>query len=512
MGVRQAIIASNPTYPLTQMLKLEHTYATDLDDGFWIPWRGADVPDAQVVLLNHELADELGLDAEALASDQGAALLSGMEPPDGAQTIAQAYAGHQFGGFSPRLGDGRALLLGELIDRQGQRRDLHLKGSGRTPFSRGGDGKAVLGPVLREYLIGEAMHALGVPTTRALAVVTTGEKIVRAGGPKPGAILARVASSHLRIGTFEYLSARRDHDRVRQLVDYAIHRHDPHLMDADDPALELLKAVRGRQARLVAEWMGVGFIHGVMNTDNTTISGETIDYGPCAFMDGFDPATVFSSIDHHGRYAYGSQPSIMNWNLARLAETLLPIMAVSDQETAIEIATAEVDAFGPLFLDEWASVMRAKLGLQEARDGDGRLAGDLLDLMAPKKVDFTQAFRALSDALRGRRSTLDTLFSRSESFEVWFDRWTARVDSETGGGAEAREACAARMNDVNPVYIPRNHLVEEALAAAEDRLDLGPARLLLEVLERPFTERPGLARFTQPAPDDFGPYVTFCGT
>jgi len=489
------------------MLKLESTYATDLDEEFWIPFTGDSVPDPQVQLLNRPLALELGLDPAWLTSADGAALLSGTEAPEGARPIAQAYAGHQFGGFSPRLGDGRALLVGEVIDTRGQRRDLHLKGSGRTPFSRGGDGKAVLGPVLREYLIGEAMYALGVPTTRALAVVTTGEKVLRAEGPKPGAILARVASSHLRIGTFEYFSARRDHERLRRLVDYAIRRHDPQLMDADDPALALLRAVGRRQAALVAQWMGVGFIHGVMNTDNTTISGETIDYGPCAFMDAYDPATVFSSIDHHGRYAYGNQPSILQWNLARLAEALLPVLDAPDTEAAIEIATAEVTAFGPILLREWESVMGAKIGLAELREGDGPLISDLLDLMASARADFTLTFRALAEAARGRSSELDALLGGGEAQEAWMARWTARLDQEgpRAGRAEA-------MDRVNPIYIPRNHLVEEALAAAEERLDLEPARTLTKVLAEPFEPRPELDRFAQPAPGDFGPYVTFCGT
>src|SRR6056297_209067 len=385
------------------MLSLESGYATDLDDEFWIPWEGAEVPDPRVILLNEALAAELGLDAQSLRSAEGAALLSGMRAPEGSHPVAQAYAGHQFGGFSPRLGDGRALLVGEIRDPRGRQCDLHLKGSGRTPFSRGGDGKAVLGPVLREYLMGEAMHALGIPTTRGLAALVTGEEILRQDGPKPGAILARVASSHLRVGTFEYFSARRDDDRVRRLVEYSLERHDPELLDAEDPALELFRAVRARQAALVARWMGVGFIHGVMNTDNTTISGETIDYGPCAFMDTYDPATVFSSIDRGGRYAYGRQASVMQWNLARLAEALLPLFDAEDTDAAVELAGEEVERFGPLFLEEWTGVMRGKLGLDDAQAGDdapagdvaagdARLAADLLDLMAENEVDFTRGF------------------------------------------------------------------------------------------------------------------------
>jgi uncharacterized protein YdiU (UPF0061 family) len=490
------------------MLSLHNSYATDLDDGFWIPWEGAQVPDPRVVLLNRELAEELGLDAEALETGEGAEFLSGMRTPDGARPIALAYAGHQFGGFSPRLGDGRALLLGELAHPDGGLRDLHLKGSGRTPFSRGGDGKAVLGPVLREYIIGEAMHALGIPTTRALAALTTGESILRQDGPGPGAILARVASSHIRVGTFEYFSARRDTARVRRLVDYALRRHDPDRLQADDPALELLRLVRDRQARLVAMWMGVGFIHGVMNTDNTSISGETIDYGPCAFMDAYDPATVFSSIDQHGRYAYGQQPGILQWNLARLAEALLPVLQAEDMESAVALATEEVNAFAPRFLREWAGVMRAKLGLVREEVEDAVLASDLLELMARDGVDFARGFRALSGALRGEPRRVRGYFATDGAFDAWLERWDARMEGE---GAEAAERADA-MDRVNPVYIPRNHLVEEALSAAEEGMDLAPTEKLLEVLADPFTERGGLERYTEPAPSDFGPYVTFCGT
>lgn len=495
------------------MLHLEQNYTSELDDEFWIPWEGAAVPAPRVLLLNRDLAGELGLDPDVLDSPEGAQVLAGTRPPDGARPVALAYAGHQFGGFSPRLGDGRALLLGELRDADGRLLDLHLKGSGATPFSRGGDGKAVLGPVLREYVIGEAMYALGIPTTRALAAVLTGEQVLREGGPKPGAILARVASSHLRIGTFEYFAARRDDERVRRLVDYALARHDPALAGADDPALALLRAVRDRQAKLVAQWMGIGFIHGVMNTDNTTISGETIDYGPCAFMEAYDPATVFSSIDHHGRYAYGNQPAILQWNLARLAEALLPVLIAEDRDAAVALATTEVDAFGPLFLGEWEAVMRAKVGLRESRDEDGRLVGDFLDLLASDGVDFTAAFRGLSDVLRGYRAGVKALFTTSADIEAWLARWTNRLDSEAEGEPTAyRAARAEEMDRMNPVYIPRNHLVEEALAAAETSLDLEPTRRLLDVLADPFTRREGLERYASSAPEDFGPYVTYCGT
>jgi uncharacterized protein YdiU (UPF0061 family) len=496
------------------MLELEHTFTARLDDAFWIGWEGAEVPEPRIALLNRTLAEGLGLDPDVLDSEEGAALLAGMRRPDGVQPVALAYAGHQFGGFSPRLGDGRALLLGEIVDPSGARHDLHLKGSGPTPFARGGDGKAVLGPVLREYLVGEAMHGLGIPTTRALAAVTTGERIRRQGGPKPGAVLARVASSHLRIGTFEYFAARRDVDRVRQLVDYALRRHAPERAEGDDPALELLRFVRDRQARLVARWMGVGFVHGVMNTDNTSVSGETIDYGPCAFMEAYDPATVFSSIDQHGRYAYGNQPGILQWNLARLAEALVPVVEAASIEDAVSRVVPEVEAYVPRYEDAWHAVLRAKLGLEGARPGDAELARDLLELMAAERVDFTSAFRGLADVLRGDPAEVRRLFTGSgEGFDAWLERWQDRIDDEADGASGAhRDERADAMDRVNPLYIARNHLVEEALQAAEDDGDLGPAEALLEVLADPFTPRPGLERYTRPAPDDFGPYVTFCGT
>lgn len=490
------------------MLDLEQTFRADLDDAYWIEWDGARVPEPRLVLLNHGLADELGLDADAMESPEGARVLAGARAPDGVRPVALAYAGHQFGGFSPRLGDGRALLLGEVVDPAGRRHDLHLKGSGPTPFSRGGDGKAVLGPVLREYIVGEAMHALGIPTTRALAAVTTGEDIVRQGGVKPGAVLARVAASHLRIGTFEYFAARRDTPRVRRLVEHALRRHDPDRLDADDPALELLRAVRDRQAKLVARWLGVGFIHGVMNTDNTSISGQTIDYGPCAFMEAFDPGTVFSSIDRHGRYAYGNQPGILQWNLTRFAETLVPVVQAGGTDEAVALVTAEVEAFTPRFHAEWGSVLRTKLGLHEAREGDGALTDGLLEHMAAARADLTSTFRALAGALRGDASPLHRLFGGREAIDAWVAGWMARLEAE--GADPARRADA--MDRVNPLYIARNHLVEEALEAAERELDLAPTRGLLEVLADPFTPRPGREPYAEPAPRDFGPYVTYCGT
>jgi serine/tyrosine/threonine adenylyltransferase len=486
------------------MFTFDNSFARDLA-GLFEPWTAAPVPAPRLLTLNEGLAAELGVDAEMLRSDIGVAVLAGNLVPAGATPVAQAYAGHQFGGYSPRLGDGRALLLGEVIDVHGQRRDLHLKGSGRTPFARGGDGKAAIGPMLREYLIGEAMHALGIPTTRALAVVATGEEVIRE-TVLPGAVLARVASSHLRVGTFQYAAASGDRALVQRLTDHAIARHHPHAAEADRPALALLDTVVDAQASLVAGWMTVGFIHGVMNTDNTTISGETIDYGPCAFMDAFDPATVFSSIDQGGRYAYGNQPPITMWNLARLAETLLPLID-DDVDTAVALATEVLQTFPDRYTHHWNEGMRAKLGLVGERPGDTELANDLLTLVHAQQVDYTSCFRSLSSAARGNDEPLRSLFAEPVGFDSWLGRWHTRLhESDTD-----LPSVAAAMDRVNPIYIPRNHLVEEALTAATDG-DLVPFERLLDVVARPFDERPGLDAYAQPAGADFGPYRTFCGT
>jgi len=484
----------------------DNSYARDLD-GMYVPWQGDAVPAPKMLRLNRALASELGLEADALASDAGAAILSGAAAPDGAETLAMAYAGHQFGGFSPQLGDGRAILLGEVIGPDGARRDIHLKGSGKTPFSRGGDGKAVLGPVLREYLIGEAMHGLGIPTTRALAAVTTGETILRQDGPRPGAVLARVASSHLRVGTFQFFAARGETDKLRLLADYAIARHDPDLTGRDDRYLQLLRRVRDRQVRLVAQWVGVGFVHGVMNTDNMTISGETIDYGPCAFLDTYDPQAVFSSIDAHGRYAYGNQPRIAQWNLARLAETLLELIDPEDTDRAIALATEEVNAVPDLYLAAWLDLMRGKLGLERAEEGDMELANGLHRAMGGQGVDFNRAFRALAQAARGDETALTGLFADPAGVTAWLPEWRARLEREAGGAAAAAE----RMDRVNPVYIPRNHLVEAALEAANDG-DMAPFDRLLEAGSDPFTPRAGFEAHAVGAPKGFGPYTTYCGT
>jgi uncharacterized protein YdiU (UPF0061 family) len=488
------------------LLSLTHRFADELPE-LCMPWQGAEVPDPQVVLVDEQLAKELAIDPDDLRSPGAARVLVGMDALAGSEPVAMGYAGHQFGGYSPRLGDGRALLLGELRDVDGRELDLHLKGSGRTPFARGGDGKAAIGPMLREYVISGAMHALGIPTTRSLAVTTTGEPVHREEGPLPGAVLARVAASHLRVGTFQYAAAMQDPALLQRLVDVAIARHHPAASEAEVPALALFEAVLDAQAGLVASWMHVGFIHGVMNTDNTTISGETIDYGPCAFLDTFDPATVFSSIDHGGRYAFGNQPSIVQWNLARLAEALLPLID-ADQDIAVGLATDLLQEFPARFGISWRRGMRAKLGLTTEQDGDGELIDDLLSTMHEQSSDHTQMFRALSSEVRGERTpVLDQLADRT-ALDAWLGRYAARLATE----ARPPEDVAAAMDQANPVYIPRNHLVEEALAAATEG-DLDPVEQLVDVLRQPFDERPGVHRYALPANTGFiDGYQTFCGT
>ncbi|MFD1145578.1 protein adenylyltransferase SelO [Saccharothrix hoggarensis] len=465
-----------------------------------LPWQADEVAAPNLLVLNEGLAAEVGLDADWLRSPEGLRLLVGNHVPDGAAPVAQAYAGHQFGHYSPRLGDGRALLLGELVDVAGRPRDLHLKGSGRTPFSRGGDGLAVVGPMLREYLVSEAMHALRIPTTRSLAVVATGRP-VRREGLLPGAVLARVASSHLRVGSFQYARATDDVDLLRRLADHAIARHHPAAADAEHRYLALFEAVVSAQASLVARWMLVGFVHGVMNTDNMTISGETIDYGPCAFMEAFDPATVYSSIDHGGRYAYGNQPRVAEWNLARLAEALLPLLA-DDQERAVAVAVEALGAFRPRYNAAWSAGMRAKLGLPDGLDDAAvtPLTDDLLVLLQANHVDHTSFHRRLGAAARGDAEPARELFLDLAGIDAWIARWRA-----LGPDADV-------MRQVNPAYIPRNHLVEEALGAATDG-DLGPFERLLDVVTSPYDERPDREHYASPAPEDFGTaYQTFCGT
>ncbi|MCF6737373.1 YdiU family protein [Blastococcus sp. KM273129] len=479
-------------------VSLHDRFARDLPE-LAVPWQADAAPDPRLLLLNEPLAAELGLDAAALRGPDGVRLLVGAAVPDGATPVAQAYAGHQFGGFSPRLGDGRALLLGELTGADGALRDLHLKGSGRTPFARGGDGLAAVGPMLREYVVSEAMHALGIPTTRALAVVATGRAVHRE-TLLPGAVLARVAASHLRVGTFQYATVLGDVDLLRRLADHAIARHHPEAAAAENPYLALYDAVVAAQAELVARWMLVGFVHGVMNTDNTTISGETIDYGPCAFLDAYDPATVYSSIDHSGRYAYGNQPVVAEWNLARLAEALLPLLS-EDQEQAVTLAVESLRGFAPRYQAAWTAGVRAKLGLPADVDEAlvRELGEGLLALLARDHVDLTSAFRALGAAARGDVERVRLLFLDLAGIDDWLGRWRALGPDADG------------MDRVNPAYIPRNHLVEEALEAATEG-DLAPIGRLLEAVTAPFEERPGLERFAAPAPQDFGAYRTFCGT
>ena len=485
-------VAPAPTVPLGDR------FARELAE-LALPWQAEDAPDPRLLVLNEALAVELGLDPTWLRGPDGLRLLVGTGVPEGATPVAQAYAGHQFGGYSPRLGDGRALLLGELVDADGRLRDLHLKGSGRTPFARGGDGLAAVGPMLREYVVSEAMHALGVPTTRSLAVVATGRP-VRRETVLPGAVLARVAGSHLRVGSFQYARATGDVDLLRRLADHAISRHHPDAAEAERPYLALFEAVIAAQASLVAQWMLVGFVHGVMNTDNMTISGETIDYGPCAFLEAFDPATVYSSIDEGGRYAYGNQPLVAEWNLARLAEALLPLIH-DDQEQAVALAVESLRGFRPRYDAAWSAGMRSKLGLPDGLD-DGvafPLVDDLLVLMRDDHVDHTSFFRALGAAARGDAEPTRRLFLDLAAIDGWLARWRA-----VGPDGDA-------MDRVNPVYIPRNHLVEEALAAATGG-DLAPLVRLLDAVAAPFAERPGLERYAAPAPPDFGAYRTFCGT
>ena len=487
------------------IFNFENSFARELD-GFFVPCEAAKVPEPRLLLFNRPLAEELYLNPSELNTSMGAEIFSGNQPPQGAAPLAQVYAGHQFGNFSPQLGDGRALLLGEIIDKAGIRQDIQLKGSGQTPFSRRGDGKAALGPVLREYLISEAMYALGVPTTRSLAAVSTGEKVFRE-TPLPGAVLTRVASSHLRVGTFEFFAARGEFDKVRRLADYAIARHYPELVDAENPFLGFFKSVAQAQLSLVAHWMSIGFIHGVMNTDNTAISGQTIDYGPCAFMDTFSPTTVFSSIDVQGRYAYGNQPSIIIWNLCRLAETLVPLID-EDKSLAIELVTEEVKALESEFKSVSLNFMRYKIGLNTKENGDFELVQGLLNAMQEGEADFTLTFRRLSQAIRGESNSIRHLFNNPTLFDLWERDWRSRLGRETFSPEER----ATKMDKVNPVYIPRNHKVEEALSMAVDDGDLSAFESILSTVSAPFVEVSGREGYAEPAPKTTVPYRTFCGT
>ena len=462
-----------------------------------------------LVRLNERLALQLRLSPERLATSEGIEVLAGNRVPEGAEPLAMAYAGFQFGNWVPQLGDGRAILLGELIDRDGVRRDIQLKGSGPTPFSRNGDGRAGVGPVLREYIISEAMAALGIPTTRSLAAVTTGERIRRE-TDLPGAVLTRVAQSHIRVGTFQFFAGRRDEPAIQVLSDHVIVRHYPEAAQADNPILALLGAVIERQAELIARWQLVGFIHGVMNTDNMSIAGETIDYGPCAFMDSYHPDMVYSSIDHRGRYAFGNQPSIAHWNLAGLANTLLPLIA-ADQDTSVALATEVIQTFPGRFEHYYRAGLQRKLGLTEVRENDLALAQDLLTRMADNEADFTLTFRRLCDAVEPgsqNDALVNGLFDDPAAFDEWAVRWRHRLASEGRSSAERQR----EMRSVNPAFIPRNHRVEEAIKAAAEEGDLQPFEQLIEVLASPYEDQPSRERYAEPPRPDQIVRQTFCGT
>ena len=488
----------------------DNTYAR-LPEHFFARVNPTPVASPQLVKVNAELAQQLGLDVDDLMGEEGVAVLAGNRIAEGSEPIALAYAGHQFGYFVPQLGDGRANLLGEVVGRDKLRYDIQLKGSGRTPFSRGGDGRAAIGPVLREYIVSEAMAALGVPTTRALAAVTTGELVFRE-TPLPGAVLTRVAASHLRVGTFQYFAVRQDTEGVGILADYAIARHYPQAAQSSHPYRALLEVVVNRQAQLIAHWMLLGFIHGVMNTDNTSISGETIDYGPCAFMEAYDPAKVYSSIDHGGRYAYGNQPRIALWNLTRLAESLLPVLVQESggEQAAVGVANEVLSTFEPQYQSARNAGLRRKLGFFTTSDGDDDLAENLLQSMAANRADFTLTFRRLCEAAAGPESDeqVRALFADPTAFDNWASEWRQRLAKEP---IDAR-ARAEAMRRVNPIYIPRNHVVEAALDAASRHGDFQPFEDLLAVISLPYDERPGFEKYATPARPEECVLETFCGT
>mgnify|MGYP000906932436 CR=1 FL=1 len=485
----------------------ESSYAK-LSERFSAPIDPTPVRWPRLIKLNTELCDLLGIRAADLTAEDAARVFSGNEVPEGALPIALAYAGHQFGSFVPQLGDGRAILLGEVIGTDGKRRDVQLKGAGPTPFSRRGDGRAALGPVLREYVVSEAMAALGVPTTRALAAVTTGEWVMRE-RELPGAVITRVAASHLRVGTFQYFAARRDHEAVEKLTRYALDRHYPHADRAAGDALALLDAVLDAQADLVARWMGFGFVHGVMNTDNTAISGETLDYGPCAFLDEYHPQKVFSSIDHGGRYAFARQPEIARWNLSRLAETLLPLID-GDIERARGLATARLERFFERFADTHERVLAQKLGFDRREDGDRSLAARLFEILAANEVDFTVFFRRLCDAAEtpAADDAIAGLFRDVHAYRSWAETWRARLAQEDAPSANR----AIAMRQCNPAFIPRNHRVEQMIQAALTRRDFDPLERLLTVLARPFEDQPSAGDLAEPPLPRERVTQTFCGT
>lgn len=490
---------------MTVHFPFQNSYSA-LPDSFFARVAPTPVAAPRLIKLNRPLAIQLGLDPDLLETPEGAEILAGKTVPAGADPIAMAYAGHQFGHFVPQLGDGRAILLGEVIDKNGIRRDIQLKGSGPTPFSRRGDGRAALGPVLREYIVSEAMHALGIPTTRSLAAVVTGEHVIREAA-LPGAVLTRIASSHIRVGTFQFFAVRRDTEAVRRLADHVITRHYPDLLQAERPYHDLLASVVARQAELVARWLLVGFIHGVMNTDNTSISGETIDYGPCAFMDAYNPAQVFSSIDEMGRYAYANQPRIALWNLTRLAECLLPLFS-DEQEKAVAEAQDILGAFSDQFSAAYQAGLRRKVGLFTERDGDEALIQDLLDAMAKNQADFTLTFRKLGDAAAGDAADARAQFMEPGAFDEWAGRWHARIALEPQTAPERQAA----MHAVNPLFIPRNHRVEAVIQAAVNDDDYAPFEELVQVLAKPFDDQPDYAAYADPPLPDQRVLQTFCGT
>lgn len=493
---------------MTAQFKFDNSYAA-MAERFYARVAPTPVAAPRLIRLNRPLADELGLDAEALASPAGVDILAGQTVPDGADPLAMAYAGHQFGSFVPQLGDGRAILLGEVIDRNGQRRDIQLKGAGPTPFSRRGDGRAALGPVLREYIVSEAMYALGIPTTRSLAAVLTGEPVARE-TLLPGAVLTRVASSHIRVGTFQFFAAREDNDALQRLTDHVIARHYPDIGDGDGPerTKALLAAVIKRQADLVAQWLLVGFIHGVMNTDNCSIAGETIDYGPCAFLDAYDPGKVFSSIDQNGRYAYANQARIALWNLTRFAECLLPLLA-DETEKAVAIAQETLGSFGEHFMAAYQFGLSRKIGIAAPQPGDDVLAQDLLDAMARNEADFTLTFRRLAAAAADPLADgpVRSLFAHPADYDAWAARWRERLASESGSPESRRVA----MERVNPAFIPRNHRIEAAIAAAQND-DFNLFEKLVKVLEHPFSDQPEFVELSDPPQPDERVLRTFCGT
>jgi len=497
-----ATIASARVFPF------DNSYVR-LPERFFARLAPTPVAAPRLIRVNEGLARQLGLDPLELSSPAGIAILAGNAVPKLSEPVAMAYAGHQFGSFVPQLGDGRAILLGEVVDVGGVRRDIQLKGSGPTPFSRNGDGRAALGPVLREYILSEAMFALGIPTTRSLAVVATGETVARE-RPLPGAVLTRVAASHVRVGTFQFFAARGDLEAIRRLADYVIARHYADAAGADNPYRTLLELVIARQAELIAKWQLVGFIHGVMNTDNMSIAGETIDYGPCAFVDSYHPDTVYSSIDSFGRYAYGNQPRIAVWNLARFAETLLPLLA-RDQEAAIDLANGALGAFADRFEAAYATAMRRKLGLFQEQPGDIALAQDLLDRMAGNGADFTLTFRRLAEIEAGADgdAAVRSLFLHPEAFDDWACRWRQRL-ARDGEVASAQRTAAMRA--VNPAFIARNHLVEAALSTAVEENNFSAFDTLLAVLSRPYDDQPGRSRYAVPPRPEQVVRQTFCGT